>query len=85
MKARDRVIKCIPSTIFGFDLSVFGFILGRCRGKASLSKLLLNEMPTVEEQSFMSACSEQKLSALNVINERFEVCIKNSGMFKASG
>ena len=75
----------MPSIIFAFDLFVFGFILGRCRGKAPVSKLLLNEMPTIEEQSFLSACSEQKLSALNVINERFEVCMKNSEMFKASG
>ena len=64
--------------------SVFGFTLGRCKTKASVSLLFLAEMPTMEEQFFLCACSEQNLSASNVINERFEVFIRNSGMVEAS-
>lgn len=50
-----------------------------------LSKLLLNEMAAIEGPYFVSPCSEQELSSLNVINERFEVFVKNSEMLEASG
>lgn len=42
-------------------------------------------MPAAEEQYFMSAYSEQKLPSLNVINERFKVFVRNSGVLEASG
>lgn len=62
-----------------------GLYWGDVEPNQSVSQLLLNDTPAVGEWYFMSASSEQKLSSLNVINERLKVFIKHSGVLEASG
>lgn len=71
VKARDQVITWIPSVMLGL-ISCLRIDIGRMWNQSICVQLLLNDIPIMEEQPFMSAYSEQKLSALNATNDRFE-------------